>query len=139
MYFEIIWNDNDILNIDIFVKIEFNVLCSWRDLKDVTKFYFSVECRKFLRKIDSKRKFIKSNNSCNGEKTGEILIVNNDSNSQKNRSLHFNVGNNHHFFFRRELFYIILYSQVQLETKVLDGFHDVIRTLDIMYLWYSPL
>ena len=92
MYFEIIWNDNDILNIDIFVKIEFNVLCSWRDLKDVTKFYFSVECRKFLRKIDSKRKFIKLNNSCNGEKTGEILIVNNDSNSQKNGSLHFNVG-----------------------------------------------
>ena len=104
MYFEIIWNDNGILNIDIFVKIEFNVLFSWGDLKDVTKFYFSVECRKFLRKIDSKRKFIKLNNSCNGEKTGEILIVNNDSNSQKNGSLHFNVGNNHHFFLSKRTF-----------------------------------
>ena len=80
------------------------IFYSWRDLKDITKLYFSVECRKFLRKIDSKRKFIKLNNSCNGEKTGEILIVNNDSNSQKNGSLHFNVGNNHHFFLSKRTF-----------------------------------
>ena len=56
---------------------------------------------------------------------------------KKNGSLHFNVGNNHLSFeenFFTSSYVFLRYSQVQLETKVLDGFHDIIRTLDIMYL-----